>query len=175
MSARLALICIMSDRSHRRVVLMVALMATALLALALPPRAAAQTCTADVQCRSGRLSDNVCIGDTLYVKRRLCIGGRCEEQDVRRETCRTGGSADRCVGNVYERDGGRCDALAGRCTNRLERQACTKSCSCRGKLLIVASGQCAPGVGCIETVLECKTGCTCRPEPMCLEKPAKGK
>lgn len=169
------MICVMSGPVTPRVAAMAALLVAALLAVALPPRAVAQTCTADVQCRSGRLSDNVCIGDTLYVKRRMCVGGRCQEQDVRREACRTGGFADRCVGNVYEREGGRCDALAGRCTDRLERRVCSKSCSCRGKLLIVASGQCAQGLGCVETVLECQSGCTCRPEPMCLDRPAKGK
>ena len=137
--------------------------------------ATAQTCTADVQCRSGLLSNNVCVGDTLVVKRRICVGGRCQEQDVRRETCRTSGSIDRCVGNVHERDGGRCDALSGRCVQRLERQVCTKSCSCRDKLLIVATGHCAPGVGCNRAVLKCEGECTCSPQPLCLDPPAKAK
>jgi hypothetical protein len=139
------------------------------------PGAVAQTCTADVQCRSGLLSNNVCVGDTLVVKRRICVGGRCQEQELRREGCRTSGSIDRCVGNVHERDGGRCDALSGRCVQRLERQVCTKSCSCSGKLLIVATGQCAPGIGCNRAILECANGCTCAPRPMCLDPPAKEK
>jgi hypothetical protein len=135
----------------------------------------AQTCTADVQCQSGLLSNNVCIGDTLVVKRRICVGGRCQEQEVRRESCRTSGSIDRCVGNVYERDGGSCDALSGRCVQRLERQVCTKSCICRNRLLIVATGQCAPGIGCNRAILRCEGECTCSPQPMCLDSPAKKK
>jgi hypothetical protein len=135
--------------------------------------ALAQSCSADVHCQSGLLTNNVCIGDTLVVKRRLCVGGQCQEQEVRREPCRTSGSIDRCVGNVHERDGGSCDALAGRCVQRLERQLCTKFCSCRNKLLIVATGQCVPGLGCSRAILKCEGGCTCTPQPMCLDAPAK--
>jgi len=148
--------------------------ATALVALAfLATPAGSQPCTADVQCQSGRLSDNLCVGDSLVVKRRVCVGGRCQEREVRRENCRTSGSIDRCIGNVHEQDRGRCDALAGRCVQRLERQLCTKACSCRDKLLIIATGQCAPGIGCQRAIVKCEGECTCSPQPMCLD-PAAG-
>ena len=133
--------------------------------------AAAQSCSADVNCQSGLLSNNTCVGDTLVVRRRLCVGGQCQETEQMRQSCGLGGAGS-CSGNVYVRNAGRCDALAGRCVQRLEQDVCVKSCTSRGNVLTVSTGLCVPGLGCDGATLRCPGGCTCSPEPACLGGPA---
>lgn len=134
--------------------------------------AGAQACTTDFQCGPSAGGYNRCLGDTLITVRRLCVAGQCREQELSRINCNLGGGAGVCQGNVFVRSGGRCDALSGRCTSGGTTQiACVKSCSCRGNRLTISTGACTPGLGCGTAVLRCRKGCTCSPEPRCLEDP----
>jgi hypothetical protein len=130
--------------------------------------AQAQTCSADVQCANGGRSMAYCSGDTLIVKRSQC-NGTCQEREERRETCapRVLGAVS-CAGNIATRTTGGCDSSAQRCNTRQDREVCVKSCACVGKRLIVSTGQCLTGAGCARSVVQCKNGCTCGPEPQCL-------
>jgi hypothetical protein len=137
--------------------------------------AEAQRCTADSQCsRTGLPSYATCSGDTLIVRRSTCVGGMCREMEVSRQNC---GSpypdSGRCLGNAFEITSNRCDALQGRCDSRNDRDLCLPSCSCRDNVLRVSTGQCSPNIGCHRAVLQCKSGCTCDPEPRCLDAPAR--
>ncbi len=141
--------------------------------LAATPPASAQMCSTDAQCGPSAGGYNTCLGDTLIVKRRLCVAGRCVEQEISRISCGSGGLSGTCQGNVYIRSGGRCDALSGRCTAGSPiAMTCVKSCSCRGNRLTVSTGVCSPGSGCGRAVFRCRKGCTCQPEPRCLEDPS---
>lgn len=134
--------------------------------------ATAQACTTDFQCGPRAGGYNRCLGNTLITVRRLCVAGQCREQELSRINCNPGGGSGTCQGNVFVRSGGRCDALSGRCTSGGTFQvACVKSCSCRGNRLTVSTGTCTPGRGCGSAVLRCRKGCTCSPEPRCLEDP----
>jgi hypothetical protein len=143
---------------------------------ALPSQA--QPCAADSQCQTPGITNNVCIGDTLVTRRRICAGGQCQEQETR-QSCGGGGFGGTCQGNVFLRSGGGCDGLSGRCAaGAVSRDVCIQSCACQGNRLIVATGQCSPGTGCGRFVVQCKAGCTCSPQARCLEDPApqpKGK
>ena len=132
----------------------------------------AQSCTADFQCNPTGLGNNICLGDTLIMRRRLCVGGMCQEQETGRINCNVGGGLGTCQGNRFVRSGGRCDALAGRCAQGSTIPiTCVRSCSCRGNTLVVSTGTCTPGIGCGQAVVRCKKGCTCSPEARCLEDP----
>jgi hypothetical protein len=141
------------------------------IAMAWPGPAPAQPCTADSQCSRGYGPQATCIGDTLVVKRSICLGGQCREQEERRETCRSGERSS-CNTGVFQRTIARCDALLGRCVERTERDVCEPSCACRGSTMRISTGQCAPSLGCNRVVLKCDGGCTCAPEPKCLDAPA---
>lgn len=133
--------------------------------------AAAQSCTSDFQCSPSLISQNTCLGDTLVMRRSICVAGTCQTQEMGRTSC-GGGSVGSCQGNTFVRSGGRCDALAGRCVQGGQSAvACVKACSCQGNSLAIATGTCSPGAGCGRAVLRCKAGCTCSPEPRCLEDP----
>jgi len=87
-----------------------------------------------------------------------------------RQNCEVRGrGAGRCIGNVFEATSGRCDALLGRCVQRADRAVCTASCTCRENVLTVTTEQCSPNVGCHRGRFVCKNGCTCEPEPRCLD------
>jgi hypothetical protein len=136
--------------------------------------ALAQACSTDAQCGPSAGGYNVCLGDTLIMRRRICVAGQCLEQETGRMTCGGGGIGGTCEGNTYVRGGGGCDALSGRCTQGSTiRQTCTRSCSCVGRTLVISTGTCSPGVGCVRTTLRCKVGCTCSPEPRCTDEPTK--
>ena len=134
--------------------------------------ASAQSCTSDFQCGPSAGGYNVCLGDTLIMRRRICVGGQCLEQETGRLSCGGGSIGGTCRGNVYVTGGSRCDAAAGRCAQGGSVQiACVKSCSCFGRTLTIATGTCTPGAGCGRTVMRCKVGCTCTGEPRCTEDP----
>ena len=164
----------MSTISCRNAALRVWPMVSALLALAAvvllgsAHPAAAQPCTADSQCRFGIGRAAACVGNTLIVKERRCFSGYCRDLEVRRQDCGPppGG---RCVGGNYETVGSRCDPLLGQCASRTERLPCTPSCTCRNKVLTVVTGECSPAIGCHRGVRKCPGGCTCKPEPRCLD------
>ena len=133
--------------------------------------AAAQQCSSDFQCSPSAGSINVCLGDTLIQKQRRCVAGGCQETEVGRISCGTGGGGT-CQGNTFIRAGGRCDALSGRCVQGGGfAVACLKSCSCVGGTLTISTGTCSPGVGCGRSVQRCKVGCTCAGEPRCTKDP----
>lgn len=146
-------------------------LALIVIASPLPPLtgfAFAQSCSADSQCDPAGRPRAECLGDVLVLKRRFCAAGQCQERIERQENCR-GGETTRCTGNgFFERSAGRCGASLGVCERRAERDYCRPSCSCRGKRLTVASGQCSDAIGCQRAVVVCPAGCTCSPEPKCL-------
>jgi len=137
-----------------------------------------QQCLSDFQCGPDARGYNTCLGDTLIMRQRLCLMGRCVEQETGRINCRVGSPAigGTCQGNVFIASGGNaCDALAGRCTQGSTiRISCTRSCNCVGRTLTISTGICSPGSGCGRVVLRCKTGCTCADEPRCTDEPAPG-
>lgn len=145
---------------------------TLLVGLALTDTARAQPCASDVQCQLPGVSNAMCIGDTLVTRRSICVGGQCQTQEMR-QNCSAGGPiGGTCQGNVFIRSGGGCDGLSGRCGSGIAtREVCQENCSCRGNRLVVSTGQCSPGLGCGRAVVQCKSGCTCSPEPRCLEDP----
>lgn len=137
-------------------------------------KALAQACSSDAQCGPSAGGYNVCLGDTLIMRRRICVGGQCLEQETGRMNCGGGSIGGSCQGNTYVAGGSRCDAMSGRCAQgSAVRQTCTRSCSCVGRTLVISTGSCSPGVGCIRTTLRCKVGCTCAGEPRCTEEPTK--
>jgi hypothetical protein len=140
--------------------------------LPLAHRVEAQVCTADEQCRTEQGPAAECVGDILVFKRRVCLGGACREIEERRETC---GAAEvsRCRGDAFEQTARRCDAVLGRCEQRIERELCLKSCDCRDNTVYMSTGQCSPTLGCTRVTMKCEHGCTCSPEPKCLEAPGK--
>jgi len=158
-----------SSPSLGQVVLVLALLASPALAVA------QQICTSDTQCwRGGQPSHAECQGDTLVVKQALCAGS-CREMEVRRQNCRVGGPV-RCVGNAVERKVGRCDLVQANCVyDRANLETCFKSCACSKKTLIIFTGQCAGGIGCGQFTRTCKAGCTCDPEPRCLDEAPRRK
>jgi hypothetical protein len=143
------------------------------LALTIPVAPAnAQSCTTDFQCGYPPGGINSCLGDTLITRRGICSGGYCQYTEAGRQNCNPGGGAGTCTGDTFVRSGGRCDALSGRCTSGGASQiTCVKTCACRGNRLVISTGMCTPGAGCGVAAFQCKTGCTCSPEPRCLEDP----
>jgi hypothetical protein len=130
--------------------------------------AGAQSCRTDFDCNLIG-GNNRCLGDTLILVRRLCLGGTCQEQQTGSINCNPSGGAGSCAGNTFVRSGGRCDALAGRCIQGASISVtCVRSCSCQGNRLAISTGACSVG-GCVRAVVQCNTGCTCSPEPRCLE------
>jgi hypothetical protein len=142
-----------------------------LAALAMQPAPlVAQACRTDFDCNLIG-GNNRCLGDTLILVRRLCLGGICREMQTGSINCNAGSGAGTCQGNTYVRSGGRCDGLSGRCTQSGSITiSCVKSCSCQGNRLAISTGTCTVG-GCGRAVVQCRTGCTCSPEPRCLEDP----
>jgi hypothetical protein len=134
-----------------------------------PGAATAQRCSADVQCPNAGRSTFLCLGDTLIVKRSLCSGGACREVEERRKNCgsRIGGTVT-CAGNTAIRVEGGCNSALGTCDTRTDREVCVASCACRKNRLYIATGVCITGSGCARAVIQCKSGCTCSPEPRCL-------
>jgi hypothetical protein len=158
---------------HRELLRFMAAILVLVVSLLLPGvPVEAQPCTADEQCRSGLDPNAQCIGDTLVVKRNVCLGGTCREIEERREDCRAQ-EASRCRGAAFEQTSSRCDALQARCVQIVEREVCMKSCDCRDKTLSVSAGQCLANLGCNRLSMQCEHGCTCTPEPKCLDAPAK--
>ena len=132
----------------------------------------AQPCTTDFQCSPYAGGNNQCLGDTLILRRSICVGGYCQTTESGRMNCNPGGGAGLCQGNTFVRGGGRCDALSGRCATSGNTQiSCVKTCNCRGNTLTISTGICTPGAGCGQAVMQCKKGCTCAPEARCLEDP----
>ena len=130
----------------------------------------AQPCTIDSQCGASAGGYNTCLGDTLVQKRRICVGGSCQELETGRINCGPGSGLGTCQGNAFVRSGARCDAAAGRCAQTGSIQiTCVKSCSCVGKTLTNSTGTCTAGSGCGRAVLRCKAGCTCDGEPRCTQ------
>jgi hypothetical protein len=128
----------------------------------------AQLCTSDLQCPGSGRSTASCSGDTLIIKRSLCVGS-CQERVERSEACAPrAAQAITCSGTIAVRTEGGCDASLQRCSPRLDRDVCVKSCACVGKKLLVSTGTCVSGVGCARSVVQCQSGCTCSGEPRCL-------
>ncbi len=160
----------MNVRRHR--CLLVLLVSLALSAALSSGPAHAQSCTTDFQCDSNPSGTNVCLGDTLVLRRRLCLSGQCVEQEMGRVNCGGGDIGGTCRGNTFVRSGNSCDAAAGRCAQGSGIAiACVKSCSCTGRTLTISTGLCTPGSGCGRVVMRCKVGCTCAGEPRCTEDP----
>lgn len=132
----------------------------------------AQHCSTDRDCQpTGLRQEARCVGDTLVLTERRCLGGTCRSME-RRQSCAVR-SSGRCIGNVFEATSGRCDALLGRCERRSERDVCLPSCTCAENILFVSTGQCSPNIGCHRVRTVCKAGCTCEPEPRCLDEPVQ--
>lgn len=158
--------------SHTRAGLILACLLHALLVVAAVPARAQQPCTTDFQCQPYAGGNNLCLGDTLILRRSVCVAGICQTSETGRVNCNPPSGAGVCQGNTFVKGGGRCDALSGRCsTTGATTIACVKTCSCRGNVLAISTGMCTPGAGCGQAVMRCKTGCTCQPEPRCLEDP----
>ena len=141
--------------------------AVVVLCVAVPGQAQAQSCSADSQCPDAGRSSATCVGDTLVVKRSVCAGS-CREVEERRQSCgsRVIGSIA-CQGNIAVRSEGGCNAISQSCDSRVDREVCVATCACRGNRLIVSTGTCVSGAGCARSVVQCKNGCTCKPEPAC--------
>ena len=155
---------------HARHCPLMVLLAALIGALALCSTARAQGCTSDAQCSPFAGGINQCLGDTLILRRSICVAGHCQVTETGRQNCNIGGGAGTCQGNTFVRSGGRCDAPMGRCsTGGTSQIACVKTCSCRGNRLVIATGVCSPGAGCGQAAFQCKKGCTCSPEARCLE------
>jgi hypothetical protein len=153
---------------HRFLTALAASLLICALITLLPAPAHAQLCTSDLQCPGSGRSTATCHGDTLIIRRSLCVGS-CQERVERSETCASRATqAVSCSGNIAVRTGGGCDASLQRCSTRMDRDVCVKSCACVGKKLIVSTGQCVSGVGCARSVMQCNSGCTCSGEPRCL-------
>jgi hypothetical protein len=130
--------------------------------------AVAQSCSADSQCPNSGRSIASCVGNTLIVRRSVCAGS-CREVEERRQDCGSRGLGTvTCSGNLAVRSEGGCNATTASCDNRMDRELCVPSCSCRGNRLIIATGSCTAGVGCGRSITQCKNGCTCKPDPKCL-------
>ena len=129
--------------------------------------AAAQSCSADSQCPNSGRSIASCIGNTLVLRRSVCAGG-CREIEERRQDCgsRTIGTIT-CSGNIAVRNEGGCNAVSASCDQRMDREVCVRTCSCRGNRLTYSSGTCTSGAGCARATVQCKNGCSCDPEPNC--------
>jgi hypothetical protein len=156
--------------THAGVVFVAWLAVSAAVLIAQRGPAPAQGCRTDFDCNLIG-GNNRCLGDTLIMVRRLCLGGSCQEMQTGSINCNPGSGVGTCQGNTYVRSGGRCDALSGRCTQSGSIMiSCVKSCSCQGNRLAISTGTCTVG-GCGRAVVQCKTGCTCSPEPRCLEDP----
>jgi hypothetical protein len=130
-------------------------------------QAQAQSCSADSQCSNSGRSVASCVGNTLVVRRSLCAGS-CQEVEERRQDCgsRITGSIS-CSGNIAIRQEGGCNVSSASCDNRTDREVCVATCSCRGNRLTYSSGTCTPGAGCARVTIQCKTACSCSPEPRC--------
>jgi hypothetical protein len=146
--------------------------AAILVLLASVDRVAAQACTSDEQCQQAQRPAAECVGDILVFKRYVCLGGTCRDIEERRENCGAAESS-RCRGAAFEHTSRRCDAVLGRCEQRIERELCLESCDCRDNTLYMSSGQCSPTLGCTRVSMKCEHGCTCSPEPKCLDAPTK--
>jgi len=147
-------------------------LAVMLGAMATGTDARAQRCATDRDCQpTGLRQEARCVGDTLVLTERRCLGGTCRSME-RHQSCavRNGG---RCIGNVFESTSGRCDALLGRCARHAMRDVCLPSCTCSENILLVSTGQCSPSIGCHRVRTVCKAGCTCEPEPRCLDEPVQ--
>lgn len=146
--------------------------AAVLAAMVAGTTAYAQRCSTDADCqRTGLRGETRCAGEILVIKQYRCVGGACRHMDTR-QNCDTR-AAGRCIGNVFEARTGRCDALLGRCVQRADRAVCIASCTCRENVLTIATEQCSPNIGCHRGTTVCKNGCTCEPEPRCLDAPAE--
>ncbi len=134
------------------------------------PSAAERRCISDYDCTrsAGMRNEYRCIGDTLIRRETRCVAGRCQVRETTRRNC-AAVQRGRCVGSGYRRQRGRCDGLAGRCVTRSEIEVCNRSCVCHDNRLVLASGKCSPAIGCHSVVLQCPGGCTCKPEPKCLD------
>jgi len=133
----------------------------------------ARQCTSDFECRRLLpLGGNArCSGDTLVTTTTRCVAGRCQTRETSRRNCRTTTAPGRCTGGYFQRTSSRCDALAGRCVTRRDREPCRRGCSCRGTTLVVYTGACSPVIGCHRAVRRCPGGCGCDPEPVCRNAP----
>ena len=137
-----------------------------LVAVLLPlvPRAAAQPCTADSQCRDYGQSRTYCSGNTLVTRRNMCVGS-CRETEVSRRACPGPCVADRCVGgSLGSQPPG--PPLGG----SLVGGACGRICTCRGRQLTYGVGVARSADQCRRRSVDCVYGCTCDPEPRCLKR-----
>lgn len=121
-----------------------------------PPPAAAQTCTADVQCPNGGLSRSHCAGNVLVTTRSICSGS-CRDVEVSRIPCPGPCVGDRCIGGPLgsAREPGR------------ENDRCIPRCVCRNKVLTLRKPPADPRAPCEREVIQCENGCSCYPEVKC--------
>jgi hypothetical protein len=159
-------------RDRQRLGVIAAIIVLVVSVLVSGDRVQAQACTSDEQCQQGQRPAAECVGDILVFKRRVCLGGACREIEDRRENCGTA-EASRCRGAAFEQTANRCDAVLGRCEQRIEREVCLPSCDCRDNTLYVSTGQCVSTLGCTRVSMKCERGCTCEPEPKCNDAPVK--
>lgn len=156
--------------------------AAVMLALSGAAPALAQRCSADSQCaRPGSERSFSCQGSVLVSHERRCLGGQCRDTTETRVDC--GGGVG--LGN--------CDPSSGRCRTspeprvgrgnvspddddeRAAMSMCPPRCICNGRTLIIVTGRKAhqKGKRCDTIETACKTGCTCKPEPRCLDAPRR--
>ena len=161
-----------TPRGSRQLFRMLAVIFVLVATLAFAHRVGAQTCTTDEQCQKGPGPNAECVGDILVFKRSVCLGGACREVEDRRENCGAA-EASRCRGAAFEQTASRCDAVLGRCEQRIERELCLESCDCRDNTVYMSTGKCSQTLGCTRVTMKCEHGCTCSPEPKCLDAPSK--
>ena len=115
-----------------------------------------QTCSADSQCRDAGVSRIFCSGNSVVSARSVCIG-TCRTVEDRRESCAGQCLAGRCVGAPIDT----------RPTTAPRVPRCVPNCTCRNKILIIATGDWSPERGCEQIIRRCARGCSCDPAPIC--------
>lgn len=127
-------------------------------AIALPSPLAAQSCTADVQCRDGGISRTYCSGNAVVTARSICVG-TCRTVEESRIPCDGQCLAGRCLGAPSRAP---VDGAAG----KQPWPRCAETCRCRNKTLVITTGLWTPEAGCEQKILRCSRGCSCDP-PRC--------
>ncbi len=127
--------------------------------------AAAQQCSADVQCRDFGRARTYCSGNTLVTTKSRCMGS-CQEVEVSRRACPGPCVGDRCVGGPI----GSSPADPPNSRRSVVGGACAEICTCKGKTLTYGVGFARTAKQCRKRTVECVYGCTCDPEPRCLKR-----
>jgi hypothetical protein len=90
----------------------------------------------------------------------VCIG-TCRTVEERREVCAGQCLAGRCTGEI------RPPPTPRRVPDVQAAPQCAAGCTCRNKILIIATGRRSVAGHCEENVTRCIRGCRCDPVPNC--------